>query len=104
LEEADLNRFTLFCRRAVTASELSIGEFKMKRLDGEQFFGWLQAVPVRIGKAQGRHLRIAVQDITKRKEAEESTHWHSKIDPDSLILIEIRDTSHGPMFCSITNS
>lgn len=76
LEEADLNRFTLFCRRAVTASEPSIGEFKMKRLDGEQLFSWLQAVPVRIGKAQGRHLRIAFQDITKRKEAEELLRRH----------------------------
>lgn len=76
LEEKDLNRFTLFCRHAMTTTAPSSGEFRMNRLDGGRFFGWLQAVPVKIGKAQGRHLRIAFQDITKRKDAEELLRRH----------------------------
>ena len=68
--EEDLNRFSLFCRKALTTTGPTSGEFKMKRLDGGPFFGWLQAVPVRIGKGQDEQLRIAFKDITTRKEAE----------------------------------
>jgi PAS domain S-box-containing protein len=76
LEDEDLNRFTLFCRRAMTTTAPSSGEFKMKRLDGGRFFGWLQAVAVKHAKAEEKQLRIAFKDITKRKQAEELLRRH----------------------------
>ena len=71
IEEEDLDRFTLFCRQVVATQQPNTGEFKMKRRDVGWFFAWLQAVPVRIGKTEDDHLRIAFKDISERKRTEQ---------------------------------
>lgn len=71
LSDKDRDRFSLFCRGVVSGQVADTGEFEMKRPDGSVFFAALQAAPVKTGKGKGELIRVAFQDITSRKEAEE---------------------------------
>lgn len=67
----DLNAATLFCRRVLAQQEPDMQEFNMKKVDGARFRATVQAVPVAVGEGKGERLRVALENITSRKAAEE---------------------------------
>ena len=86
----DLDRFTLFCRSIVAGQSADTGKFEMKRPDGSVFFAALQAAPVIVGVGKGERLRVAFQDITRQKEADEQLRrQQAELEANQTVLREL---------------
>jgi PAS domain S-box-containing protein len=68
---SDADSMALFCRQVVTSQAPGTCELTMRKADGASFIAALKAAPVRVGVGKGERLRVAFQDITRRKEVEE---------------------------------
>jgi PAS domain S-box-containing protein len=68
---SDADRMALFCRQVVTSQAPGTCELTMRKADGASFIAALKAAPVSVGVGKRERLRVAFQDITRRKEVEE---------------------------------
>lgn len=66
----------LFFRKRLNQQNTGCCDLKMRKRDGGNFLAAVHAVPLKSGTGKGEGLRIAFQDITGRKEVEESLRQH----------------------------
>lgn len=80
----------LFFRRVLQAGKPDGTEVKIRRQDGSSLTAVLQAAPIETGIGKGERLGIAFQDITRRKEIEESLRRHQiELDANRLELQDL---------------
>ena len=66
----------LFFRKRLNQQDAGCCDLKMRKRDGGRFLAAVHAVPFKGGTGNGEGLRIAFQDITGRKEIEETLRQH----------------------------
>ena len=67
---SDADSMALFCRQVVVSQAPGTCELTMRKDDETSFIAALKAAPVTVGIGKGERLRVAFQDITRRKKAE----------------------------------
>jgi len=73
-DESDVAR--RFVRRILDERKPDSIELRMKRCDDSSFVSALQAAPVELGGGKGERVRVAFNDVTRRKAVEETLRQH----------------------------